>query len=111
MTTKDTYNSLKEIMKEIERLQKTPPTAEELRGIQNYEVGLFVLRNASPNGIVGQLSTMHLQGLPDTYLTEQVQRLNAVTPRTGERHHPPVPAPRSHDDGSSGRPEGYRPAA
>ena len=80
VTTKDTYNSLKEIMKEIERLQKTPPSAEELRGIQNYEVGLFVLRNASPNGIVGQLSTMHLQGLPDTYLTEQVQRLNAVTP-------------------------------
>ena len=80
VTTKDTYNSLKEILKEIERLQKTPPTAEELRGIQNYEVGLFVLRNASPNGIVGQLSTMHLQGLPDTYLTEQVQRLNAVTP-------------------------------
>ena len=80
VTTKDTYNSLKEIMKEIERLQTTPPTAEELRGIQNYEVGLFVLRNASPNGIVGQLSTMHLQGLPDTYLTEQVQRLNAVTP-------------------------------
>ena len=80
VTTKDTFNSLKEILKEIERLQKTSPTAEELRGIQNYEVGLFVLRNASPNGIVGQLSTMHLQGLPDTYLTEQVQRLNAVTP-------------------------------
>jgi zinc protease len=80
VTTKDTYNSLKEITKEIERLQKTPPSADELRGIQNYEIGLFVLRNASPNGIVSQLSTMHLQGLPDTYLTEQVQRLNAVTP-------------------------------
>lgn len=80
VTTKDTFNSLKEIMKEIERLQKTPPTAAELRGIQNYEVGTFVLRNSSPGGIVGQLGTMHLQGLPDTYLTEQVQNLNAVTP-------------------------------
>lgn len=80
VTTKDTYNSLREIVNEIDRLQKTPPTAEELRGIQNYEVGVFVLRNSSPGGIVQQLNTMHLQGLPDTYLTEQVHNLNAVTP-------------------------------
>lgn len=81
VTTKDTYNSLKEIVKEVDRLQKTPPTADELRGIQNYEVGTFVLRNSSPGGIVSQLASMHLQGQPDTYLTEQVQNLNAVTPQ------------------------------
>lgn len=80
VTTKDTYNSLKEIVKEIELLQKTPPSAEELKGIQNYETGLFVLRNSTPGGIINQLSTMHLQGLPDSYLTEQVQHINAVTP-------------------------------
>lgn len=80
VTTKDTYNSLHEIVKEIERLQSTPPTAEELKGIQNYETGMFVLRNSTPGGIINQLSTMHLQGLPDTYLTEQVQNINAVTP-------------------------------
>jgi zinc protease len=80
VTTKDTYNSLHEIVKEIERLQTTPPSAEELKGIQNYETGMFVLRNSTPGGIINQLSTMHLQGLPDTYLTEQVQNINAVTP-------------------------------
>lgn len=80
VTTKDTYNSLKEIVKEIELLQKTPPSAAELKGIQNYETGMFVLRNSTPGGIINQLSTMHLQGLPDTYLTEQVQNINAVTP-------------------------------
>jgi zinc protease len=80
VTTKDTYNSLHEIVKEVERLQTTPPSAEELKGIQNYETGMFVLRNSTPGGIVSQLSTMHLQGLPDTYLTEQVQNINAVTP-------------------------------
>lgn len=80
VTTKDTYNSLREIVKEVERLQKTPPSAAELKGIQNYETGMFVLRNSTPSGIVSQLSTMRLQGLPDTYLTEQVQNINAVTP-------------------------------
>ncbi|WP_303309872.1 pitrilysin family protein [Hymenobacter sp. BT730] len=81
VTTQETGNSLKEIMYEIERLQKTPPTAEELKGIQNYESGLFVLRNSTPGGIIGQLNTLELHGLPDSYLTEQVKNINAVTPQ------------------------------
>ncbi|MBU6119932.1 M16 family metallopeptidase [Hymenobacter siberiensis] len=81
VTTADTYNSLREIMSEVERLQKTPPTAEELQGIQNYEGGMFVLRNSTPGGIIGQLNTLDLHGLPETYLTEQVRNINAVTPQ------------------------------
>ncbi|TYZ13527.1 insulinase family protein [Hymenobacter lutimineralis] len=80
VTTQETGNSLKEIVYEIERLQKTPPTAEELKGIQNYESGMFVLRNSTPGGIIGQLNTLELHGLPDSYLTEQVKNINAVTP-------------------------------
>ena len=80
VTTADTYNSLHEIMKEIERLQRTPPSAEELQGIQNFESGMFVLRNSNPNGIIGQLNNLDLQGLPETFLTEQVKNINAVTP-------------------------------
>jgi zinc protease len=81
VTTQETGNSLKEIVYEIERLQKTPPTAEELKGIQNYESGLFVLRNSTPAGIIGQLNTLDLHGLPDSYLTEQVKNINSVTPQ------------------------------
>ncbi|UPL48867.1 M16 family metallopeptidase [Hymenobacter sublimis] len=81
VTTQETGNSLKEIVYEIERLQKTPPTTEELKGIQNYESGLFVLRNSTPGGIIGQLNTLDLHGLPDSYLTEQVKNINAVTPQ------------------------------
>ncbi|GAA4016902.1 hypothetical protein GCM10022408_33050 [Hymenobacter fastidiosus] len=72
VTTQDTGNSLRGIMYEIERLQKTPPSAGELKGIHNYESGLFVLRNSTPGGIIGQLNTLDLHGLPDSYLTEQV---------------------------------------
>lgn len=81
VTTQETGNSLKEIVYEIEQLQKTPPSAEELKGIQNYESGLFVLRNSTPAGIIGQLNTLDLHGLPDSYLTEQVKNINAVTPQ------------------------------
>ncbi|UOQ66395.1 M16 family metallopeptidase [Hymenobacter volaticus] len=81
VTTQETGNSLKEIVYEVERLQKEAPSAEELKGIQNYESGLFVLRNSTPAGIINQLNTLDLHGLPDSYLTEQVKNINAVTPQ------------------------------
>ncbi|RDC65431.1 M16 family metallopeptidase [Adhaeribacter pallidiroseus] len=81
VTTEHTGNSLKEIVNEVERLQKEAPSPEELKGIQNYEAGLFVLRNSTPEGIINQLSFLDLHGLPDTYLTNQVQAIHAVTPQ------------------------------
>jgi len=80
VTTKDTGASLKEIFSEIDRLQAEPPSAAELKGIQNYLAGTFVLQNSSRDGIVGQLAFMDLHGLPDDYLTTYVQKVYAVTP-------------------------------
>lgn len=80
VTTKDTGASLKEIFAEIDRLQAEPPSAEELKGIQNYVAGSFVLQNSSRAGIIGQLAFLDLHGLPASYLTEFVQKVHAVTP-------------------------------
>jgi predicted Zn-dependent peptidase len=80
VTTSVTGASLKEIFYEIDRLQKAPPSAEELKGIQNYLAGVFVLRNSTPDGIIGQLVFLDLQGLPDSYLTSFVKDIYAVTP-------------------------------
>ena len=80
VTTSVTGPSLKEIFYEIDRLQASPPSADELKGIQNYLAGVFVLRNSSPGGIIGQLSFLDLQGLPDSYLTNYVKDIYAVTP-------------------------------
>ena len=41
----------------------------------------FVLRNSSPAGIIGQLSFLDLQGLPDSYLTDYMKDIYAVTPQ------------------------------
>ncbi|TPE43362.1 M16 family metallopeptidase [Pontibacter mangrovi] len=80
VTTEHTGNSLKEIVYEIERLRKEPPTEEELKGIQNYEAGLFVLRNSTPGGIIGQLNFLELHDLPDSFLENQVENIHAITP-------------------------------
>jgi zinc protease len=80
VTTAVTGPSLKEIFFEIGRLQKEPPSTEELRGIQNYAAGVFVLQNSSANGIINQLSFLDFHGLPESYLTDAVKNIYAVTP-------------------------------
>lgn len=80
VTTAVTGASLKEIFFEINRLCQTPPTAEELKGIQNYLAGVFVLQNSSPDGIISQLAFLRLHGLPDDYLKTYVKAVYDVTP-------------------------------
>jgi predicted Zn-dependent peptidase len=80
VTTNVTGPSLKEIFGEIGRLRAEPPSAAELKGIQNYLAGVFVLQNSSRAGIANQLFFLELHGLPDSYLTGFPTRVHAVTP-------------------------------
>jgi predicted Zn-dependent peptidase len=85
VTTGVTGPSLKEIFYEIEQLQKEPPTEAELQGIKNYRAGVFTIQNSSRAGIIGQLAFLDLHKLPDTYLTNYVQNVLAVTPQDVQR--------------------------
>ncbi|MEQ1582256.1 MAG: pitrilysin family protein [Steroidobacteraceae bacterium] len=80
VTTASTGPAIAEVLKEIARLQQTPPTAAELAQVQSYRNGLFVLGNATRGGLIGQLTFMDLHGLPSDWLTTFVSRLYAVTP-------------------------------
>jgi len=81
VTTAVTGPSLKEIFYEIDRLRKDPPSGEELKGIQNYLAGLFILRNTiSPDAIIGQLHFVDSQGLERSYLSTYVQKVMEVKP-------------------------------
>ena len=86
VTTAVTGPSLKEIFYEVDRLRKEPPSTEELKGIQNYLAGLFVLKNTiSPDAIIGQLHFVDSQGLPRAFLSNYVQNVIAVTPADIQR--------------------------
>jgi predicted Zn-dependent peptidase len=85
VTTNVTGASLKEIFYEIDRLRKEPPSAEELRGIQNYLAGIFVLQNSSRQGIINQLEFAEVHGLGDDYLGSVVPAVMAVTPADVQR--------------------------
>ncbi|NAS13463.1 M16 family metallopeptidase [Poritiphilus flavus] len=81
VTTEHTGASLAEIKKEIEKLQNEPPSQEEMDGIINYESGIYVLQNSTPNGIIRQLIFLDTHDLPDEFLENKVKNMHAVTPR------------------------------
>jgi predicted Zn-dependent peptidase len=80
VTTAVTGPSIKEILYEIDRLQKAPPSDAELNGIKNYLGGLFVIQNSSRAGLIGRLQYSDLHNLGDNYLETYVQKVYAVTP-------------------------------
>lgn len=85
VTTNVTGASIKEILFEINRLRGEAPSADELRGIQNYLAGTFVLRNSARPGIAGQLAFLDLYGLSEDFLRNYVQRIYALTPADIQR--------------------------
>ena len=80
VTSEHTAAALTEIFREIERLQNEAPPDAELDAVKAYRSGLFVIANSSPNGVLGQLAFMNLHGLPDSFLTQWVASIHAVTP-------------------------------
>jgi predicted Zn-dependent peptidase len=85
VTTAVTGASLTEIFKEVARLRTEPPPRDELRGIQSYLAGVFVLRNSTRSGIIRQLNFLDKHQLGDDYLRNFAQRVWAVTPADVQR--------------------------
>ncbi len=85
VTTQDTGNSLKEILREVERLRAEAPPAAELDGIKQNLIGLFVMQNSSRAGVVSRLQYLDEFRLGDLHLTGYVQRVLAVTPQDVRR--------------------------
>jgi zinc protease len=86
VTTAVTGPSLKEILYEIDRIRKEAPSPQELKGIQSYLAGQFVLRNTlSPDALIRQLHFVDSQGLNRSFLSTYVQKVMAVTPQDIQR--------------------------
>lgn len=85
VTTNVTGPFIKEVIGEIDRLRAEPPPAAELRGVQNFLAGLFVLFNSSSGDIASQLASVDRYGLGEDYIREYVRKIYAVTPADVQR--------------------------
>jgi predicted Zn-dependent peptidase len=79
VTTQHTGDSIREILKEIERMRNEPVPADELQGIKNYLTGLYVLQNSSRFGVIGQLENANYNELGTAYIDNYIKNVNAVS--------------------------------
>jgi zinc protease len=82
--------TLTEIFYEMDRMRSLPVPGEELDSARNYLTGVFSLGVATQEGLLGQLSTVYLDRLPDGYLESYRERIRALTAEdvleTSRRH-------------------------
>jgi predicted Zn-dependent peptidase len=71
--------TLTEIFYEMDRMRSLPVTAEELESARNYLSGVFSLGVATQDGVLGQLSTVYLERLPEDYLETYRARIHELT--------------------------------
>ncbi len=71
--------TLTEIFYELDRFREMAPEAEELAEAQNYLSGIFSLAIATQSGLLAQLLTVYLNGLPEDYLERYRERVRALT--------------------------------
>ena len=71
--------TLTEMFYEMDKMRSVPVTQEELDSARNYLTGVFSLGVATQSGLLGQLSTVYLDELPDDYLETYRERIHALT--------------------------------
>ena len=71
--------TLAEVFYEMDRIRALPVTPEELESARNYLAGVFSLGVGTLDGLIGQLSTVYLDRLPEDYLEKYRERVRALT--------------------------------
>ncbi len=71
--------TLTEIFYEMDRMRSLPVTAEELESARSYLTGVFSLGVATQDGLLGQLSTIYLDRLPEDHLETYREQVHALT--------------------------------
>src|SRR6202789_1968578 len=71
--------SLTEIFYEMDRMRSLPVSDEELESARSYLTGVFSLGVATQDGVLGQLSTIYLDRLPEDHLETYRARIHALT--------------------------------
>lgn len=71
--------SLAEIFYEMDRMRSLAVAPEELDSAKSYMSGVFSLGVATHDGLLGQISSVFLDKLPDDYLETYRQKIRALT--------------------------------
>lgn len=71
--------TLTEMFYEMDRMRSIPVTQEELGSARSYLSGVFSLGVATLDGLIGQLSNVYLDRLPEEYLETYREKIHALS--------------------------------
>jgi zinc protease len=74
-----TGDSLKEFFYELERIRNERVSEKEINDAKSYLTGVFPIRLETQEGMIDQLVQIRMLGLPDDYLQNYRDRVQAVT--------------------------------
>src|SRR5687767_1969536 len=74
-----TGDSLKEFFYELERIRSTPVSEKEIADAKSYLTGVFPIRLETQEGLTDQLVQIKMLNLPNDYLQNYRDRVQAVT--------------------------------
>jgi zinc protease len=74
-----TGDSLKEFFYELDRIRKEPVSEKEINDAKSYLTGVFPIRLETQEGLTDQLVQIKMLNLPDDYLQQYRDRVQAVT--------------------------------
>jgi zinc protease len=74
-----TGDSLKEFLYELNRIRNEPVSEKELNDAKSYLTGVFPIRLETQEGMIDQLVQIKMLGLPNDYLQNYRDRVQAVT--------------------------------
>ena len=78
VNTEVTVPAIVDMIAELDAIRSEAPTADELDAARDYLVGVFPLRFETPGAVVGALSGLVMQGLPDDELARYRGAIEAV---------------------------------
>ncbi|HXW17501.1 MAG TPA: hypothetical protein VEJ39_04320, partial [Candidatus Acidoferrales bacterium] len=67
-----------EIFYELDRMRSLPVGEQELDNARNYMSGVFSLGVATQEGLMNQLATIYLHGMPPDYLETYRERIRSL---------------------------------
>jgi zinc protease len=74
-----TGDSLKEFFYELDRIRREPVSEKEIADAKSYLTGVFPIRLETQEGLTDQLVQIKMLNLPDNYLQNYRDRVQAVT--------------------------------
>ncbi|HEV2835691.1 MAG TPA: pitrilysin family protein [Pyrinomonadaceae bacterium] len=74
-----TGDSLKEFFYELDRIRNEPVSEKEINDAKSYLTGVFPIRLETQEGLTDQLVQIKMLNLPDNYLQQYRDRVQAVT--------------------------------